>query len=278
MATKLLALETSDLLGSVAVLQDGLVFAERSLATGRRTIESLAPSIETVLAEAGWLPQDVDAVAVTVGPGSFTGLRIGVTTAKLFAFAVDAVLVGVQTPLVLAAAAEDALRQVQGPSGKDHPAQPDTAQPDTAQLHAIEPDAVGSRAAGATITVVIDAQRQQLYCARVRRSAASSESLGRWEWVQPVTIQDIDQWLVSLQQGEILTGPVLEKLANRLPSTVEVVDRRWWSPQARHLGQVALALWQAGQTDDPVQLVPRYYRRSAAEDKWDALQAEQNAG
>src|SRR5205823_153504 len=57
------------------------------------------------LATANWLPKEVELVAVTVGPGSFTGLRIGVTTAKAFAYAIGAEVVGVNTLDALAAQA-----------------------------------------------------------------------------------------------------------------------------------------------------------------------------
>jgi tRNA threonylcarbamoyladenosine biosynthesis protein TsaB len=73
------------------------------LLTGdQRTAQVLAPTIEQLLAVAGWKPQHVDLVAVTVGPGSFTGLRIGVTTAKAFAYAIGAEVIGVNTLAALA--------------------------------------------------------------------------------------------------------------------------------------------------------------------------------
>ena len=65
----------------------------------------LAPALQQLLAEADWSPKSVELVAVAVGPGSFTGLRIGVTTAKTFAYAVGAEVIGVNTLDALAAQA-----------------------------------------------------------------------------------------------------------------------------------------------------------------------------
>ena len=97
-----LALETSGVTGSVAILIDGELISEISLPAGQRSGRSLAPAIDELLRRAGWEPRDVALVSVTIGPGSFTGLRIGVTTAKAFAFAVGAEVLGVDTLDVIA--------------------------------------------------------------------------------------------------------------------------------------------------------------------------------
>ncbi len=102
---RILALETSELLGSVAVAEDDKILADLELGAGQRSAQSLAPAIHAILAKVGWHPKDVDVVAVTVGPGSFTGLRIGVTTAKVFAYAVGAEVIGISTLETIAAAA-----------------------------------------------------------------------------------------------------------------------------------------------------------------------------
>jgi tRNA threonylcarbamoyladenosine biosynthesis protein TsaB len=99
---RILALETSGLSGSVAALSGGKLLAQLSLNPEQRSAQSLAAGIQRLLGEVGWRPRDVQLVAVTRGPGSFTGLRIGVTTAKTFAYAVGAEVLGVDTLEVLA--------------------------------------------------------------------------------------------------------------------------------------------------------------------------------
>ena len=103
--TRTLALETSGLSGSVAACDGGRLLAEHDLAVGQRSAQSLAPALRKLLAEVGWQPRDVQCVAVTIGPGSFTGLRVGVTTAKTFAYATRAAVIGVDTLAVIAAQA-----------------------------------------------------------------------------------------------------------------------------------------------------------------------------
>lgn len=99
---RILALETSGTGGSAATLEVGGAAHVVRLPPSERSAPGLAPAIRDVLAAAGWQPRDVDVVGITVGPGSFTGLRIGVTTAKTLAFALGADLIGVNTLEVIA--------------------------------------------------------------------------------------------------------------------------------------------------------------------------------
>ncbi len=100
---RILALETTELAGSVAALENNHVLASADLDPNLRSAQSLAPALNALLHAASWQPGDVQLVAVATGPGSFTGLRVGVTTAKLFAYAVDATVLGVNTLEVIAA-------------------------------------------------------------------------------------------------------------------------------------------------------------------------------
>ncbi|MBI3862246.1 MAG: tRNA (adenosine(37)-N6)-threonylcarbamoyltransferase complex dimerization subunit type 1 TsaB [Planctomycetia bacterium] len=98
----MLAIETSGPLGSVALLEAGRVLAEQSLELGKKHAQSLIPTIQSVLAQGGKQARDVRLVAVSIGPGSYTGLRVGVTCAKTLAYAVNCPLVAVDTLLAIA--------------------------------------------------------------------------------------------------------------------------------------------------------------------------------
>lgn len=94
----LLAIETSGFSGSVAVVSDHSEPVERTLSTsGRRHAQTLVSEIDQLLRHRSLVPQQIDVVAVSVGPGSFTGLRVGVVCAKTFAWANDCQLVAVDT-------------------------------------------------------------------------------------------------------------------------------------------------------------------------------------
>ncbi len=99
-----LGIETSTVEGSIALVRDGVCLAERALShTGRRHARELVAQIGELLASAGLGPRDVNLVAVSIGPGSFTGLRVGVVCAKTFAYAVGCGIAAVDTFEAIAA-------------------------------------------------------------------------------------------------------------------------------------------------------------------------------
>ncbi len=100
----LLGIDTSTVTISVAIVRDGAVVGERTdLVTHNRT--GLLTLIDALFVDAGLSPQNLDAVAVGAGPGSFTGLRIGMATAKGIAFAIGKPLWVVSSLAALAHAA-----------------------------------------------------------------------------------------------------------------------------------------------------------------------------
>ncbi len=225
----ILALETSGYGGSVALLDGDKPLAELPLDSRRRSAASLAPAIAQVLAAAGHRAADVRLVAVTIGPGSFTSLRVGVTTAKAFAYAVGAQVVAVNTLEAIAA-------HWQWSTG-------------------------GVAGAPTIIAAAIDAQRGDVYAARFHVVGERLEGLA------PAAICAAGDWLASLAPGWLATGPALETLAPRLPSGISTAPRESWLPTAATVGRLAAARHAAGQHDDLWTLAPLYLRRSAAEEK-----------
>ena len=97
-----LALDTATLAASVAlVVSDGAVF-ETELTAGETHSRTLLPEINDLLKRAGADVRQIDVIAVGLGPGSFTGLRIGLSSAKGLAWAAKIPLIGISTLRVLA--------------------------------------------------------------------------------------------------------------------------------------------------------------------------------
>jgi tRNA threonylcarbamoyladenosine biosynthesis protein TsaB len=107
---KILALETSTLTGSVALLEmpegasdtERKIVGEITLSVSVQHSERLLPMVDQLLSQCGCALSEIDLFAVSVGPGSFTGLRIGIAAAQGFALSTGKPLVGVSTLKALA--------------------------------------------------------------------------------------------------------------------------------------------------------------------------------
>jgi tRNA threonylcarbamoyladenosine biosynthesis protein TsaB len=100
---RVLAVETSSLAGGVALLDDERLIAEYVLDVSVTHSERLMAAVDRVLGDARWTPRALDALAVAVGPGSFTGLRIAVSTVKGLAVALGVPIAAVPTLDAMAA-------------------------------------------------------------------------------------------------------------------------------------------------------------------------------
>jgi tRNA threonylcarbamoyladenosine biosynthesis protein TsaB len=224
---RIIAIESTGRHGSVAALQGAADRAELrhqiTLTGDQRTAQAMAPALRELLTQVEWAPRSVELVAVAVGPGSFTGLRIGVTTAKTFAYAVGANVIGVNSLAAMAA---------QAPSST------------------------------APLWTVLDAQRQELFVARFAKTDADDIPT---DCATSIALRDV--WLAQLQPGDRVMGPPMRSLQERLPAGVVALPETLWQPMAAAVGQVGWRAYQSGRRDDVWQLVPQYYRASAAEEK-----------
>ena len=237
---RILALETSGSSGSVAALEASRLVLEQSLASGSRSAQSLAPGIDALLAEVGWSVGQLELIAVTQGPGSFTGLRIGVTTAKALAYAGGAQLIGVNTLEVIAR---------QAPAPGRAPATP------------------------SALWTVLDAQRGELFAARFTAGTDTAGTVAagpvdRWSMQGAVEVIDRQEWLAQLEAEEAVSGPAVQRSAAEMPPGVAVIDRQFWLPRAETVGRLGYEQFLAGRRDDLFQLCPHYFRRAAAEEQW----------
>jgi tRNA threonylcarbamoyladenosine biosynthesis protein TsaB len=218
-------LETTETTASLAAFRDYNLLIEKDLDSSKRSAQSLAPALRELLRQVGWRASELDLVAVSIGPGSFTGVRVGVTTAKVLAYAAGANVLGVETPAVIAAAVPGEVQD---------------------------------------LSVVLDAQRGQLVTQRFHRGPDRRLSAEQtWQ------LTAIDAWLDSLAPGVAVAGPILRRLADRLPDHVRLLDQAFWSPRAATVGRLALDDYARGRRDDLWKLLPIYFRRSAAEEKLD---------
>ena len=99
---KILLLETSGSSGIVALGFGSTIVAHRVLEIAKRHVSDMAPAIAEMLKECGWEAKNLDAIATGIGPGSYTGLRIGLMSARTLAMMTGARLLGISTFEILA--------------------------------------------------------------------------------------------------------------------------------------------------------------------------------
>jgi tRNA threonylcarbamoyladenosine biosynthesis protein TsaB len=226
---KTLAIDTSLSTGSVAAIAGDRV-AVRSLPTAGEHARLLAAAIEAVAGELGWRSAAAELVAVVRGPGSFTGLRVGITTAKALCWTTGSRLLGVSSCEVIAEGSAAAVGRHDAP-----------------------------------LTVAYDAVRGEVFVATVVPDQ-SSPSGWRTEAGRLVAAQE---WLAGMAPGSIVTGPGLALLTDALAGRPDLViaPPAAWLPAIVDVGRIALLRAAAGETDDPATLVPDYIRPSYADEK-----------
>jgi tRNA threonylcarbamoyladenosine biosynthesis protein TsaB len=225
-----LAIETSGRVGSIALVEDGIVLDERTFPHGLKHAAGLLPLIADACAARDWQPIDLRELYVSVGPGSFTGLRIGVTLAKTLAFATDARIVAVRSTNVLV---------------ENLPAE---------ARHAV---------------VVLDAKRQQIFTARFERRETDGhwelrepphvEGLADVLARSPRPVHLIGEGIPYHRQFI----PVND--ASVIESTEET-----WRSRAAVVARLGAAMAHRDEFTDALVLSPLYIRRPEAEEKADA--------
>src|SRR5438552_3135763 len=104
-----LGIETSTSQASVALLEGGRVVLARAHARPKQSAERLLPLIAELLEEAGWPRSSLDRIGVSVGPGSFTGLRVGIACAQGLSLGLGIPLVGVTSLQAMARAVPESI-------------------------------------------------------------------------------------------------------------------------------------------------------------------------
>ncbi len=228
-----LGIETSGLIGLIALRRAGQLVAEVELDHARRRhAQSLISEIQQLLRAHDLKPRDIELLAVSRGPGSFTGLRVGVVFGKVFAFATGCRVVAVDTLQAAAAAAPDDVSEV---------------------------------------IAIADAQRDEVFVGRYRRAADGDwERVG--DVVIQSNDALIAEAVGRANAGFAVTGPGLLKVAELLPPSIRKLAPEQWHPRASIVAQIGERMAARGEFADVAEFEPFYLRKSAAEEKRDAAQ------
>jgi tRNA threonylcarbamoyladenosine biosynthesis protein TsaB len=228
----LLALDTSTTQVSVAIGDGGAVLGSVQLAGGRRHAEQLAPAIEYVRAECGVELTDLAAIAVGTGPGLFTGLRVGVTTAKVMAQALRLPVVGVPS---------------------------------------LDLVAYPLRHAGRTVVAVLDARRHEVFAARYQPVPGGVQRVSDYEVHAPAElVADLLADVAEFPHGFLLAGDGVDRFRAEFAAIdhAEVAGPEFAAPSVGALVALATARVEREEFEHPAELRPLYLRQSDAEIAW----------
>ncbi len=279
----ILAVETSSRIGSVAIALGERILAEAAFSGPMRHSAELFPATRSLLDRFNRKPREIEHIYISIGPGSFTGLRIAVTMAKAMNLANAAKIVAVDTLDVIAAnvigLATDA----------------SSHQPPASSIE-YRLSAIASAKAGASlvrrsfseggsienIAAVLDAKRGQFFIAvyqrtAVRRPAESDEprhSEGRdepqeardgiWKKTLPDSLMTASQFLnkfTAADQPVWLLGDGLVYYKDKFKADgVRFLDEQYWSPRAAKVHLLGYEMSLKGQFTDPLTLQPAYLR------------------
>jgi len=226
-APKLLALETTEKFGSAALLIGNQVLAETVLPKDRRSSQTLHPALHSLFETTQMTPTDIDIVAVVAGPGSFTGLRVGVTAAKVFAYTIGTKVIALDTFQTVASAM---------PLG----------------MISVGVDAQRGEVVAAVIRKTEEGRLETI---------REPELIAVADWWKHAELHD------NVYDNVVFSGPALERWSGKAPSHIVLAEESDWFPKASTAGKLAAERIASEQWEDVWTLLPIYSRLSAAEEK-----------
>ena len=247
----ILAVETSSRIGSVAIALGKKILAETAFSAPIRHSAEIFPAIGDILDRFGRKPDQIDQVHISVGPGSFTGLRIAVTLAKIMHLANAAKIIAVDTLDVIAANATDYIKEENTTINSHSKPSP---------CHSERSEESPER-----IATITDAKRGQFFIAVYQRDTSDEQpatSDGIWEKVFPDSLMTASQFLDQFARDEkpiwLLGDGLLYYKDKFKADAIRLLDEKYWSPRA---SKVHLLGWKKALTNqfaDPLTLTPNY--------------------
>jgi len=217
-----LALDTTSRTMSVALLQDDQLVAELFADAGKQHAETLLPAIAHVLDEAGYVARDIDLFACATGPGSFTGVRVGLSTAKGLARAFERSLVGVSS---------------------------------------LEALAMNGILSPLVICPMLDARRSEVYTALYRPDPDGFlELVDEERAVKPLEfLENLEDDILFMGDGaEVYEATIRDVLKERANFAGSLSNR----VRASSVGRIGLKKSRGGDIITPLEVMPRYLRPS----------------
>ncbi|MBE1447377.1 tRNA (adenosine(37)-N6)-threonylcarbamoyltransferase complex dimerization subunit type 1 TsaB [Paenibacillus sp. OAS669] len=259
----LLAVDTSTSSMSLALVRGNELLGEINSKAERNHSIHLLPQIQQLLTSAGLSAKELDAFGVGVGPGSYTGVRIGVTAAKTFAWTHGMALLAVSSLETMALGAAEAYLTggIAGADGNEP------------ILSALE--TVRNQRKTVWVVPMIEARRGQAFTGLYQASGQG------WSCLESDSIRLMSAWTEQLLERALSSQEIKPDcivFAGETKLHEETLQRFFagWQGEsaelpheirARHLAELARARWAEGRTEEPHGLVPNYTQLPEAEVK-----------
>ena len=250
---RIILIETSTALCSVALAEGGSVTAYRESSAPKAHTSLTAVFIQEMLSERGLTLSDCDAVCVSMGPGSYTGLRVGVSTAKGLCF-------GSGKPLLAVGTLDTLVAQASGSSEVC-----DVISSDVHDVISSEAEGRDEKSPFRFIIPMVDARRMEVYTAVFEKSVIQSEVEGSYRQITETAPAIIDESSFSeyLEQGPCLfIGDGAGKCANVIKHPNATFCQCW--PKASSMLEPALAAYRSGDFKDVAYFEPFYLKEFVA--------------
>lgn len=216
----ILAIDTSTKTFSLAVSKDERILAHCDIKLEGVLSSSIIPSIDAILKKAKIPFSKIDGFAVGLGPGSFTGLRVGLSTMKGFCLASGKAIVGISSLDLIAMNADEGKRD---------------------------------------ICVLTDARRNMVYAAIFEKTSKGLKQKLEYQLTEIKDfLPSIKKETVFLGDGLSLYRPTIEAFCLRKSLKAIFTDEKRWFPSANHLCALARKRFDAKKTDNCDKLVPIY--------------------
>ena len=250
---RLILIETSTALCSAALAEDGVITAYRESSAPKAHASLTAVFIQEMLEEKGLTIADCDAVCVSKGPGSYTGLRVGVSTAKGLCFGSGKPLIAIGTLDILTAQAQEASSE--------------TGIADTSETVIADPsetviaDLIGNPS---HIVPMIDARRMEVDAATFKRTDAPAAVPGYTQVTETApAIIDETSYTDLLNEGPVLfIGDGAGKCADVIKHPNATFIQCW--PKASAMLQPALRAYRERRFEDVAYFEPFYLKEFVA--------------
>lgn len=226
-----LGIDSSSIVSTIAVLSEGKLLAEYIVNNRKTHSEKMMGVLDQVLEDSGITLDDIDVIGVSKGPGSFTGIRIGMACAQGIAHGLNKPMIGVNS------------------------------------LDGLAYNLMGDKA---LICPMIDAQRNEVYTSLYNWDGQSVKRLWEYKLIKIQELyehlRDKNSDVIVLGDGAYLLKEIMEE---KDLDNISFSHPIFSMPRASSIAAIALQEFILGKKDDCFSIKPFYIRKSNAEEKWE---------